>query len=178
MVVMAGSRYIEIPAPALLSELRSIAEAVKAKGGKVEELLHGREVVFEVAPPGSMACVRIYTSLAAGAGSVRDCGEDAVRLVLGARVTIDGEAIFKPLGGSRRIYRTAPKGAAEDRVTAFLGRLREAIREGYKAALHVPTCPACKAPMTMRNSRNGSFMGCVRYPSCRGTRPIPIPGLP
>jgi DNA topoisomerase-1 len=35
------------------------------------------------------------------------------------------------------------------------------------------TCPECGAPMKLRNSRRGYFLGCSKYPKCRGTREPP-----
>lgn len=34
-------------------------------------------------------------------------------------------------------------------------------------------CPKCGAPMVIRVSRRGRFMGCSRYPDCTGTQPLP-----
>ena len=36
-----------------------------------------------------------------------------------------------------------------------------------------PTCPQCDSPMRPRRGSKGPFLGCVRYPDCRGTRPTP-----
>lgn len=35
-------------------------------------------------------------------------------------------------------------------------------------------CPTCDAPMKARNARKGlaPFLGCSRYPICKGTRPM------
>jgi len=178
---METTRYIEVPAEALLAELRAIGEAVQAKGGKAEEKTVRREVIFEITPPNRLAFVRIYTSLAKGSSAVRGCGDDAARLVLGTTVEMDGQEKFKPLAKSRRIYRTAPKGSHEVRVRAFLDRFKQAIREAYQAALDAPTCPVCSAaPMATRDTRDGNrqFLGCVRFPECKGTRPVPPGGNP
>jgi len=179
---MTSARYVEIPADALLGELAKVTAGVRSKGGKVEERTDGREVVFEITPPERITFVRVYTSLARGADAVRDCGEDAVRLVLGAYIPGLGNIpVFKPLAKSRRIYRTAPKGSDEERVAAFLERFKEALRDSYRAALHAPTCPSCKlAPMAERSTKDGGrkFLGCVRFPECRGTRPLPPEGGP
>jgi DNA topoisomerase-1 len=35
------------------------------------------------------------------------------------------------------------------------------------------TCPECGAPMKLRGSRRGFFLGCSKYPKCRGTREVP-----
>jgi len=32
------------------------------------------------------------------------------------------------------------------------------------------TCPECGAPMKLRPGRRGYFLGCSKYPKCRGTR--------
>ncbi|MFL5339268.1 MAG: type I DNA topoisomerase [Gemmataceae bacterium] len=34
------------------------------------------------------------------------------------------------------------------------------------------TCPECGAPMKLRNSARGSFLGCSKYPKCKGTREV------
>lgn len=34
------------------------------------------------------------------------------------------------------------------------------------------TCPECGAGMIERKSRAGRFMGCTKYPKCKGSRPI------
>jgi hypothetical protein len=186
---MTSARYVEIPADAMLGELRAVGAAVASKGGSCAEGVSGREIVFDIHPPDRLAFVRVYTSLATGAAAVRDCGEDAVRLVLGALVPMSSaadsrggtitrgeKAVFRPLDKGRRIYRTAPKGSEGERVTAFLERFKEALRDSYRAALHAPTCPVCKvAPMAERSTKDKTrkFLGCVRFPECRGTRPLP-----
>ncbi|HEV3116793.1 MAG TPA: type I DNA topoisomerase [Gemmataceae bacterium] len=35
------------------------------------------------------------------------------------------------------------------------------------------TCPECGAPMKLRGSRRGYFLGCSKYPKCKGTRELP-----
>lgn len=37
-----------------------------------------------------------------------------------------------------------------------------------------PTCPKCASPMVRRTARKtkAAFLGCSRYPACRGTRSI------
>ena len=178
---MTGSKYIEVPAEAMLGELRGVSEAVRGRGGKAVERTHKRELVFEITPPKRLAFVRVYTSLAVGEDAVRGCGEDAVRLVIACEVPIGGLPKFKPLDKSQRIYRTAPRGEPEWRVQQFLGRLKVALREKYQACLDAPTCPTCGlAPMAVRSTRDGSrqFLGCVRYPECNATRPLPPKATP
>jgi DNA topoisomerase-1 len=59
----------------------------------------------------------------------------------------------------------------------------EELKEQVKAALppvkKAPavdvseTCPECGAPMKLRPGRRGYFLGCSKYPKCRGTREAP-----
>jgi hypothetical protein len=164
------SRYVPIPADALLGELRAIGDAVAAKGGRAEQIVCGSEIVYVLAPHKGKPCaeVHVYTSLAVGDYAVRGCGQDAVRLVVGACTPT---ASFRPLAVARRVFRTAPKGDPEARVKAFLERLRETLREVYKEALTFPSCPACGGVMAARSSAHGPFWGCLAFPGCRATRP-------
>jgi DNA topoisomerase I len=34
-------------------------------------------------------------------------------------------------------------------------------------------CPECGSPMVIKVSRGGRFLGCSRYPDCKGTKPLP-----
>ena len=34
-------------------------------------------------------------------------------------------------------------------------------------------CELCNAPMTVRRSRRGPFLGCSNYPECTNTKPMP-----
>jgi hypothetical protein len=162
-----GSKYIDIPADALLATLTAICEKVTKAGGTCKQGQSGREVTFDIQPPNTPVFLRVYTSLGAGDDTVRGCGEDAVRLTIGAEV--NGQ--YRSLAKSQRIYRTAPKGNHEDRVKAFLGRLTQALRDGYKSAATHPICRVCDNPFQLReNKQNGSkFWGCTSYPECRST---------
>lgn len=164
---MSGPRFVAVPAERLLAELRDIGRLVEEQGGRFVEGQQGREIVVDVVPPGGRAMVRVYTSLAKGAAEVRDCGEDAVRLIVG----VDSPERFRPLEESVKILRTAPQGAV-DRVAVFLARLREAIRQAYRRAKAIPCCPDCGRAMALRSTRDGSrqFYGCLGYPACKGTR--------
>lgn len=165
---MSG-RFVAIPADRLLGELRAIGASVEAHGGRFIEGKQGREVVVDVVPPGGRAMVRVYTSLAVGATNARECGEDAVRVLVG----VDMPTKFQPLTSSRKILRTAPADAA-DRIAAFLERLRGAIREAYDSARRTPCCHLCGRAMAKRATRDKSreFLGCIGYPECKATRGI------
>jgi DNA topoisomerase I len=47
------------------------------------------------------------------------------------------------------------------------------VSKGKTPAVQVDVkCPKCGAPMVQRTSARGPFLGCSRYPECRGTRNI------
>lgn len=53
------------------------------------------------------------------------------------------------------------------------GELDEILEKaGRGERVELPICPICGFEMHRRLSKNGEFWGCVRYPDCRGTRPI------
>jgi hypothetical protein len=166
-----GARFVEVPADRLMEELSVIGLSVEEIGGRYVRRREGREVVVDVVPPGGRAMVTVYTSLAEGALELRDCGEDAVRIL----VTVELPEGVRPLEDGQKVLRTAPRDA-KDRVGTFLERLRGEVREAYKRALHVPTCPSCASPMAVRHPKDEpkrKFYGCIRFPTCRGTRPMP-----
>lgn len=166
---MENTRWIPVPADRIRGLLNEIGAKVTAKGGSVREWVHGREVVFDIAPPNCPAFMRVYTSLAYGADEVRGCGEDAIRLVIASNCGSRTVTI----GASRRIYRTAPKGPEEERIIRFLSRFEGAMRDVYADTRRVPACRQCGAVMVVRNGKNGSFLGCGAFPGCRHTEPLP-----
>lgn len=165
-----GTRFVSVPADSLLDRLGLIANKIENHGGQVRRTRQGREIVWEFQPRNRTAFVRVYTTLAVGGSEVRDCGKDAVRIVVGATV---GDR-FKPLAPPRKMLRTAPKMDTEQaRVESFLDRLEGALRESYTFAVRdLPTCPQCNSVMARRKGKHGDFFGCVTFPECRGTRQI------
>ena len=173
------TRFVAIPTARLLDELRDIGGRVV--GSAVAETYVGREIVFCLTLPNRVQ-IRVYTSISRGAESARECGEDAIRLVVGVEALSLQRGRFRPLGKSRKILRTAPRLVGyhneEDRIVAFLARLRQAVREVYRTARAIPQCPKCNEPMAERASTHGNFWGCTSYPECKGTRPRPVTGGP
>lgn len=156
------SRFVSIPADRLRAELDDVGAGVSAAGGSARWTRAGREEVFEFSPAGSPATVRVFTTLD-GRAVVRDCGADAVRIAIVA----EGKALVR----ARKILRTAPAGG--DRVGKFLERFREALRRAFRDARSVRRCPACDRVMARRSGPRGEFLGCVGFPECRRTLPIP-----
>lgn len=165
-------RFVEVPADALLAKLRELGAKVQEKRGTFRETTQGREIVAEFIPPGGRTMARCYTSLARGQVAVRDCGEDAVRVVVYAMMPSGP----KPLTDGQKMLRTAPrKLSQEKRVEAFLERLKSALSLAYRKALFAPSCPKCGAVMAWRETKSKparEFHGCIRYPECDGLRPL------
>lgn len=170
---MSRKNYVEVPRDRLLADLAAVERGVAGKGGTTSWTTAGWEKVLEIVPPGAVARVRLFTSLAEGASTVRACGADAVRIVVGfPRTPMHGphREVFHAVGQKVRLYRTAPQKG--DRVGAFLERLREALREAYRRASEVPKCPDCGSPMVRREGKRGAFFGCTEYPACTRTREV------
>jgi DNA topoisomerase-1 len=90
--------------------------------------------------------------------------------------------------GSRMVVKRGPRGP-------FLGcsaypkcrstkRMTEELKEKFKDQLPPPKkaapaiqvdvpCPECGSPMKLRESRRGPFLGCSKYPKCKGTAQLP-----
>lgn len=110
--------------------------------------------------------VRVYSSVDVRTGHTRDCGDDAIRVVMvdqstGRATKIMGEARNQKTG--TRINRT--KGAMDN----LEKRVRQYLLMGTKDY----TCPKCGGLMAVRKGPNGKFLGCRAYPECNGTRPAP-----
>lgn len=170
-----GGTFVSVPAASLEALVEEIRIGVEKKGGRVEWSKAGRERVADVIVPSGASAIRIFTSLSAGERAARECGKDAVRVVVGALnpTAAQPKRRFQATEAPLRVFRTAPRNLPEaERVAAFLERLRETLRASYRAALDVPRCPLCPRGMVPRTGSRGSFWGCSGYPDCRGTRQI------
>ena len=47
-------------------------------------------------------------------------------------------------------------------------------RDRKPAVMTKEICHLCGSPMVIRHGRSGEFLGCSRFPKCRGTRALPI----
>lgn len=170
-----SKRFVEVPTDLLFARLDGVGRKVEARGGAFRWTVSGREKVFEMSPPDSKGMIRVFTSAAVGSDTVRDCGKDAVRIVVGVSVSHPDPAIgerFKPIEKGTKILRTAPKNLAEvDRVERFLDRLVAALRDAYSRAFDVKGCPDCGSAMALRTGKFGAFYGCTAYPACKATAP-------
>ncbi len=171
------ARFIEISTSELETFFNGIANCCEANGDTSYWETQGSEMVFGLVLMSRQNLgafvpeIKIYTTIAKGASTVRGCGKDAIRIVVGASL----ESGFKPCAKSQKLLRTAPAGSRDDRVAAFFDRFKKALRAAYKAAATIEACPRCGRPMAQRKSKaNGGslFLGCTGYPACKTTKSL------
>lgn len=94
----------------------------------------------------------IYSSIDKATGITRNCGDDAIRIVIGYR---DENNNIKLTSFLKRVYRT--KSALPNTLTKS--------RELWKEFKHAPRCNKCgNLLVERRNSKtNEKFMGCVNW---------------
>lgn len=159
------ARFVDVPSARIL-------EAIKSVGYDVQFETAGSEVVARLRPDDLPYSVRIFTTVSTIPGGmskqVRECGQDAVRLLL---VLDSGQFTYLVAAPAEKILRTAPNDVRgeEWRVRTFCERLRGRIEALIQKARTIPTCPTCAKPMMVRSSRGSDFFGCSRYPECRAT---------
>ncbi len=137
-------RFVSVPYSALSEFMLS---------RKFRESTSGRERTFVRDSSGCGAALQIvvYSSCATDSDVARDCGEDAVRVVLVGRI---GQ--MRGLHKTKRILRTGS-------VEKVLGRVLERCQEAAEAAKkYGPLCPKCRASITYADSGR-----CLQR-ACRG----------
>ncbi|MPT00395.1 MAG: DNA topoisomerase III [Pseudomonas sp.] len=72
-------------------------------------------------------------------------------------------------------------------IEAFLAKqaawLTQVVRSQASLNLQLPrskgpACPVCRSPMRQRKGRTVNFWSCVRYPDCKGTKPVKASAAP
>lgn len=80
----------------------------------------------------------------------------------------EGKLVIK-LGRFGRFY-----GCSRFPECDYMAPLEEeaAQEEEFKKQAEGEQCPECGSEMTVKRSRFGPFLGCTRYPECKGTKPL------
>ncbi len=63
-------------------------------------------------------------------------------------------------------------GYPECRFTSDFERTSEGKFHLTKSEERPEKCPECESPMNLKQGPTGPFLGCSRYPECKGTRPL------
>jgi ssDNA-binding Zn-finger/Zn-ribbon topoisomerase 1 len=140
----------------------------------------GQEVSYDWYLPqankGPRIAIRVYTSIVFERGKNNDgvsrsSGKDAIRI---CAVKAPGARTERMLFVMGRV----------NRVPGWEARLRSRLVDAWKLITRSERCPACQSYMSPkavreRDDRNRPkgpvkryFLGCTRYPDCRGTRNI------
>lgn len=146
-----GSRFVVVTA-------EQFRDLLGRLGWSTEAVEHGQLVISS--PVRGGVGVRVYTTVRAG-GTGADLGEDSIRV---AAVYCDPSGTFHGMA-DRQSY--------VPRTSGWRGGVLRRIASLADAIAAAPCCPACGAPMRTRDGgARGPFWGCVRFPSCRGTRSV------
>ena len=118
------SRFVQVPAAA-------IRERLTAAGFRLVTASIGEEIYVRHHDRDSRYAVKVYSSIMRGAGDVRDCGEDAIRVVAvhyTGSVGPNGEWLHgdaaRGIYKATRVFRTGT-------VDGVLDRMIERAREAY-----------------------------------------------
>lgn len=158
-------RYVPVSASQLLA-------LVQALGGHEAEGRFGQRV-YTISPTAALGLgsdgveLLVYSSIPIGAEMARDRAQDSIKVALVAQ----GDGGLVPLLASQP-YACRTRGW---RLT-LLDRIHNVL--DVWAALNF--CPDCGSALRERKRRDGGpgFLGCVGYPACRHTQPLPVPTAP
>jgi len=151
------SRYRPISRATFAAEMAAMGFAEVAYHGSKEHMYQRMMARKDGSP--SRFVVRICSSVHMDTGTTRDCGEDAIRILL-----LDTD--LKDHNGRPKIvqdWRTF-------RTENALRNMRERARDAFAYAIK-NRCE-CGAVMVERKGKTGPFMGCTDYPNCKQTRPL------
>lgn len=101
--------------------------------------------------------IRIYSSIDIETGVSRECGEDAIRIML------VNSSSDRPLRVEKRVNRVGNE---------VLKRVVDRSRDLFKYAINQNHhCPKCGSLLvTRKNKDKKSFIGCSSYPDCKYTK--------
>ena len=136
---------------------------------RVVELPGVSEIVYQRDGVNAPYSVRVYSSIQRGTGRTRDCGDDAIRVVMVAQET--GRAM-KIMGEKRN----GKAGKRINRTKGAMKNLERRVKEYLLMGTPDLLCPKCGHMMAVRNGRNGKFLGCTHRDNdewCGGTRSAP-----
>jgi hypothetical protein len=147
---MAG--YVEIRLPEFFDKMEGMGFDPVAS----DRMGSAKEYIFE-RPINERYTARIYSSISVHTNTTRQCGEDAIRVML---FDLSKE---RPIKVEKRVHRT--KNA--------LNNVHKRAREVWGYAINTDNqCPKCSSILVERKGPRGSFFGCSSYPDCTHTKRI------
>ncbi len=135
------------------------------------------EVVYQRESRDGKYAVRVYSSIQRtpeGNGRTRDCGEDAIRVVM---VSVESGRPMKIMGEGRK----SKAGKRINRTKGAMKNLERRVKQYLKLGTPFYRCSECGSVMAVRkNKRTGDrWLGCTKIirPEenvwCQGRRPLP-----
>jgi DNA topoisomerase-1 len=82
-----------------------------------------------------------------------------------------GQALMVKMSGRTGEF-LACSGYPDCRFTSDFERTSDGKFHLTKGEERPEKCPECDSPMTVKQGPTGPFLGCSRYPDCKGTRPL------
>lgn len=151
------TQYINVTVDEFENVLGSVAEFERADVDGVNE------IVYDCPLPDDDLTIRVFSTLVGE--NARGCGDDAIRCV------VWDHEIDAPVGGRKKTLRIAP---TRSNPEGWAGNFKPKLRDLYAnwRDHRTETCPACGAPMALRDGQYGPFLGCTRYPDCRCTQDV------
>jgi len=130
---------------------------LEPKGFTQIEVEQTYEIVFakRVDVKGHQLSLRVFTGIDAGTDESRECGADAVRVMLFTRT--EQGTILRVCGCGR-----------VNRIKTWKKNLGKRLRD-FAMLFPGHTCPSCSAIMRRVEGKFGTFWGCTNYPKCRHT---------
>lgn len=160
---MAGERYVPITHTEMADLLERDMGFHRADESTCWEMIWVRDVETRSGQKFPYQ-VKVYSTIDLRTRVTRECGQDAIRLVL--IDTITGRPVKK---ADKRVFRT---------MNALIN-LRKRARDLFKYVIEGPHCPKCSSVMVKRTGGPGNheFWGCSHYAPnnpwhCTGTRQL------
>ena len=118
------SRFVQVPADAIRGRLT-------AAGFKLISAASGEEIYVRAHDRDIRYAIKVYSSIQRGAGDARDCGEDAIRVVVVHYTgTLGGNSEWLYPDAARGVFK-ATRVFRTGTVDGVLDRMIERAREAY-----------------------------------------------
>lgn len=157
---MTKTRYREITLDQFASSMAALGFK-ELPASHCNERVYGRRI--SAGPMPSRFAVAVFSSVDKRDSVSRECGSDAIRVVVLDTCMLDENKHATVIGGiTRRVHRTESALAnIKDRM--LVARNYVADPSNY--------CPSCNSLMAPRKGRRGPFMACTSM-ACKVTRPM------
>jgi len=137
--------------------IQEMEDFLKTDKGWVQHTPLGQEIHFDFHK--GPYTIRVFSSIPSG-GVSRECGKDAIRVII--TTVVDGED--KGIKKFPRVTRQAN----------WRKYLKLRVMEAFTYISTIKACSLCNSPLVLRTVKatNKEFYGCTRFPLCKYTERI------